>query len=267
MVDLSNVRVAFLQLSDEDEDDTITWGEEAELILRDTSTESIHSVVTSNHTASDKAFPSHISFSGFKFSAIGAGHYSRGTDLLEQSPAWWAELLKKDEKFSLQPYSELAGVLRKSGYPYKADDILYEGRVRERRDACGYEGRDGEPRKARGQRDVTHCGWMLFLETVIGYGIGLYTFSVLWSIALFTGLGSAVFWLALRKRGWAYNWIDHTLASFVILLPLVALNTTHQKMTKRLPRPARVWFQFQAVVGWVLGLLVIAALSGLTRPS
>lgn len=167
--------------------------------------------------------------------------------------------MARHRPFSPQPYEQLAKVLRASGEPDKADDILYAARERQRR---GYRN-DRERRK-----------W-LFMEAqkwTIGYGLGLRYFRVLFWVALFTLLGTEL--LRLFGNQPDHSWLQLFFASFDQLLPAITLDPSHEALfttapTDGSPQPAGliIYFYIHKLFGWLLGIFLLAGLAGLTQRS
>ncbi|MGC2221950.1 MAG: hypothetical protein WA624_06065 [Methylocella sp.] len=137
-----------------------------------------------------------------------------------------------------------------------ANDIRYFGRVRERETETG-------------------LAYILSgaVQYVAGFGIGTYTFRVLYWVIGISVLGA----LYLRTRVKGVRDENHGLvwcfgASLSRLLPVIAIN---KEFTDFFDDPQRNYFTgwqsfiFSAmgIVGWVLGLILLAAVTGLTQSS
>jgi hypothetical protein len=146
-------------------------------------------------------------------------------------------------------------VLAASGRRDQANEIQFAGRERERMEAWGH-GRWGQ------------WLWLTILAKVCGYGIGSYTFRVLWWIGGLWALGTVVLCFvpsAYQKGLW---WC--ALASLDRLLPIVQLNKQFSDFFanahgENLAAWVIVFFAGLGLWGWVLGLFLIAAVSGLTQ--
>jgi hypothetical protein len=132
-----------------------------------------------------------------------------------------------------------------------ANEIRYLGRVRERETESG-------------------LGWVLSgaVQYVAGFGIGTYTFRVLYWVIGISFLGAALLWMtvpAAKQHGpiWCFG------ASLARLLPVIEINKEFSAFFDD-PKRERLtgWqsFIFSAIgiVGFVLGAILIAAVSGLT---
>ena len=149
---------------------------------------------------------------------------------------WFDKLLQ----YSRQPYEQLATVLQTQGDIGSATDVRYSARERERRDATGWV-----------------WLWLTLLDLVVGYGYyPQYTFG--WA-AVFVIIGAVV----LRIFGEGPKNGIGVAYSFDMLLPLVRLREKHY--TIDLAGPARYYFYFHRIMGWVLASFFVAGLSGLTQ--
>jgi hypothetical protein len=106
------------------------------------------------------------------------------------------------------------------------------------------------------------------LRWVFGYGIGPYMFFVLAWIAGSVVMGVLVLREARAARAKGIAWC--TLASLSRLLPVVELNKEfteffNDPLRDRLNNTQVIFFSLYALWGWVLGLVLIAAVSGLTQ--
>jgi hypothetical protein len=197
-----------------------------------------------------------IQLDGFAYGHLGSNAAGAG-DMQHRDACWWRWWLDRNPVFSSQPYVELAAVMSAHGDQDSAARILYYGRVRETEVAW----QNGE-----------YLRWLLLagLDVFAGFGIGTYTFYALaWILAL-TAIGV----LLLRRSP---GGTKHTIwwqigASLTRLLPGVELNKEFSDFfddpgRKRL----RGWHVFVfssfVVIGWVLGLFLVAAMSGLTQHS
>jgi hypothetical protein len=158
-----------------------------------------------------------------------------------------------------------------------ADEVLYDGRERERGDACARWSQPG------------WCVWLSILFAVTGYGLGLYTFRVLeWVIGL-TVLGAVFLGLfspnarreafggkrARRGDGPICGSIWLIGASLQRLLPIpVQLSKEFTNFFDDPPanenwpnlnRFLQLYFAVHAIFGWALGLILLAAMTGLIQ--
>jgi hypothetical protein len=194
---------------------------------------------------------------GFTYGHLGSTSGAEGVDMRGRDVCWWRWWLERDNEFSSQPYVQLASVMTAHGDQDNAAHILYYGRVRETQmawDAGNY------------------FRWMLLalLNILAGYGIGSYTFRVLWWIVGLTAIG-----VVLLKR--SPGAVQKTLlwragASLNRVLPGIEINREFVTFfddpeRQRLRDWQVVLFSAFVVVGWVLGLFLVAAMSGLTQHS
>ena len=115
--------------------------------------------------------------------------------------------------------------------------------------------------------------WLLHtaLCYVAGYGIGLYTFRVVWwVIGLSLVFGALLWWLspAARKEPRARVWC--VAASLSRLLPVIEINKEftdffNDPNRERLKFWPGTLFSALGVLGWFLAAVLIVAVSGLTQ--
>jgi len=226
------------------------WKTNALLILRNASVSAIQDT--------DDAWPDNLELEGFTYQHLG-GLGAEGTaDIQKRKRDWFIRWLERDKTFSPQPYEDLANLLQATGYPSKANAILYASRKRARQEAwVGYR-----------QRENSLLRWigMLLLETIIGYGLGSRYFRVLWWFAAFTLLGFFVLLGSTDKTQWD---IFHMVwASFDQVLPLVKLNPVHEStILGKYGMGIITYFYFHKMIGYVLGGFLAAGLAGLTQRS
>jgi len=207
---------------------------------------------------SPDSWPFAIDLEGFSYGHVGGLGAAGTDDARNRSVADWTAWLKKSSPYGPQPYVQLANVLIAAGRRDHADAIRFAGRERERSEAWR-------------QRRWRQWLWLTVLSSIYCYGIGLYTFRVLWWIAGSVLAGTAVLWIwapIARAKGllWCVG------ASLDRLLPIVQLN---KEFSDFFFDPGRVRldgfvigsFAALGLWGWFLGLLLIGAVSGLTKKS
>lgn len=253
------------------------------LILRNCRCSNLQDCWPTTTSPEEDSWPARIDLEGFTYDQLGGllGSGDGPWNMRDRPAKAYAEWLKRDTPYSPQPYQQLAKVLRQSGEPAKANDILYAARERQK-DTLG----DGTLRGA--------IGWvgMWLLKWTIGYGIGLRYFRVLAPVLALTGLGA----LLLHQFGEQQerDWLRLTFASFDQLLPIVTLDSAHDKLFSNAsvatPRDALShsapgdqfgiekaqaalvqphwligYFYVHKLIGWLLGLFLAAGLAGLTQ--
>ena len=194
---------------------------------------------------------------GFTYGHLGSWAGPEGTDMRERDVCWWRWWLERDREFSSQPYAQLASVMVAHGDQEKAAQILYFGRVRETQMAW---------------EAGNYIRWMLLatLSIVTGYGIGTYTFRVLLWI-----VGLAAIGVVLLKRspgGGRKTLLWRAGASLNRVLPGIEINKEFadffdDPQRQRLKDWQVIIFSAFVVIGWVLGLFLVAAMTGLTQHS
>ncbi len=198
-----------------------------------------------------------IELDGFTYGHLGASAGTEGADMRERAVCWWRWWLERDPDFSSQPYVQLASVMTAHGDQESAAVVLYYGRSRETRMAW---------------ESGHYLRWMLLaaLNVVTGYGIGTYSFRAFWWIISLTVVGAVL--LTLSPGGRQRTWLWRAGASLARVLPGIEINKEFtdffdDPQRKRLTDLQVVIFSAFVVIGWVLGLFVVAALTGLTQHS
>jgi hypothetical protein len=158
-----------------------------------------------------------------------------------------------------------------------ANEIRYRARDHERQQAwvdgkCGTSG-----------MDFGKCGYsfLLFvLNWVAGYGIGLHAFSVLFWVLGLSAAGAAVLWWTVPEAGKKYKdpekGVDRVRgllwcfgASLNRLLPIIELKEFKGFFEDPDKAGLELWqriaFSMLGLAGWILGGVLILAVSGLTQ--
>lgn len=223
--------------------DPVVWsGEQPLLVLRNAKAGALQDLRAS--------WPANLSLDlgGFSYARLGGVSHSLSEDALASRQSdWFVAWLSKDQLYSPQPYEQLASVLQAMGHEAKAKDVLYGGRNRARFAA-------DEPWYTK--------LWQGLMLLLIGFGYRTY-YAVGW-IALFVVLGAAV----VRRTGEGKRaGIRFGLAySLDTLLPIIKLREAHYDIDFAGGwRPARYYFYFHQMMGYVLASFLVAGLSGLTK--
>jgi hypothetical protein len=196
-----------------------------------------------------------LRLAGFTFGHLGG---DRGVEARKQKTGFWDNWLRLDPDYSPTPYTQLAAAFTSSGDRDAAEDIRYLGRERQREAAC----KDG----LRGS-----CVLQTVLGSVAGYGIGSHTFVVVWWVLAFWVAGALLLWFtvpAAKHHGAVWC----CCASLAQLLPVIRIS---KELTDFFDDPGRTrlkgWqvFVFSALglVGFLLGGILLVAVSGLTHSS
>ena len=220
------------------------------------------------------AWPEKLELSGFTYDRF--GELGSDAPIAERDSEWFEKWLARNETYTPEPYHQCAKVLREMGHPEMADDVLYAGRERDRKEAW----RSGRKLRAAG---------LLSLQLLIGYGYGR---RLLWRplrCALFLLLcgallpdavaflapdllGDRVAWCAeVGRTGGGSVCLDQQpfiwrlMFSLDMLLPIVELSHEHTAVQAGLDGIGYAWFVVQRFLGWVIALFVIAGLTGLTK--
>jgi hypothetical protein len=231
------------------------WSAGSGLILRNAKADAIQNLSNS--------WPDKLDLNGFTYRSLGGLNAAEEDPMIHGSPGWFEGWLGKQKPYAAGPYQQLASVLREQGRPDAANDVLFAGRERERGESCVGWSRPGS------------CVWLSVLSSAAGYGIGFYTFRVLnWVIRL-TVLGAFFLWFSPNARRHGPLWIMG--ASLHRLLPIVELSkgftkffenaTTSESWRRNLNPFQEVYFALHALLGWALGLILLAAMGGIIQQS
>jgi uncharacterized protein YjbI with pentapeptide repeats len=234
-----------------------------------------------------------LELQGFTYARLGGFGADTGSEMQSRLIDWYIDWLARDPSYSPQPYVQLASTFRNAGAPEKANQVLYAGRERARREA----------------RSWLQWLWLSTLKWVVGYGIGLRYFYALGWVLLLTAVGTGFVAYGQRQglvtyspsaevrataepRGtaghspeaapqsvpsngmpttiWpakATDWSDRLLAdvfySLDELLPIVTLDPAHDKV--ELGGGIRYYFMLHRLLGFLLGGFLAAGLAGLTQ--
>ena len=178
----------------------------------------------------DEAWPAHLELDGLTYRSVVHS---------ESYTAWLARL----ERFSPQPYDQLASVVHGAGNDDLATTIRYAGRERERHE----------------ERSWIEWGILVALERLIGFGY--YPLRALIWVVVFVALGVVVLRVTGEGRRNGMPWgISY---SFDLLLPIIRLRDSHYEID--LKGPARYYFYVHKIMGYLLASFLIAGVSGLTK--
>jgi hypothetical protein len=218
----------------------------------------LHNTHIGNLMDAEDAWPDrgHLHLDGFSFNHLGGFEGETGPEMRGRGMDWWDNWASLDTKYSPAPYAQLAAALTSAGDRDAANEIRYLGRVRERETEKGWA-----------------FVWSGLLQYVAGFGIGSYTFRVLyWVIGV--SLLSALY-LRTRVKGvcdgghgfvWCFG------ASLDRLLPVIEINKEFADFfddpkRERLTGWQSFVFSVIGIIGFVLGAVLVAAVSGLTQSS
>ena len=216
------------------------WREPGQLNLRNTR--------IGNLMDAEDAWPTegYLNIDGFTFARIRDLPGVRSVD-------WWDGWVRRDPVYSPTPYEQLTAALLAAGDRDAADKARYLARVRQ-----------SETEKNWGRKI-----FIGFVRYVAGFGIGDYAFRVLYWVIGISAFGALFLWMwvpAAYQHGciWCFG------ASLSRLLPVIEIN---KEFTEFFNDPNRTrltgWqsfvFSIIAIAGWVLGAILIVAVSGLTQ--
>lgn len=256
VVDLTGTRIGG-ELRLTHDQGKLTWSPTAHLILRNTRVDAIHDT--------PDAWPEMIELDGFVYNRFGGLDADSNHDIGNRSSPWFVAWLAKDNPHTPHPYRQCAHVLEAMGHPDFADDVLYEGRERERKEM------------RHNHEDLMAIG-LWFLKVTIGYGHGAARyFRTLYWVGGLTALGVAILMLTgdYMMLDGSTNWMEATdrqqfidlllSASYSLnkLLPVIELPAHHIKI--ELNTMSALYFQFHKLMGYVLALFLLAGITGLTK--
>lgn len=163
---------------------------------------------------------------------------------VEWYPYWLS--LAPARPFSPQPYEAVRAYLTASGELDAATAVGIKEKDQLRNQQCA-------------NHKVVDCVLLWMSWATIGYGYRLWL-SVGWTI-FFVIAGAMVF----RKTEAAYqNSMPYGLAySFETFIPFIKLRERHSKIEAS--GKARYYFYIHKLAGWIIGLFLVAAVSGLTK--
>ena len=198
-----------------------------------------------------------LHLNGFTYDHLGGYEGETGAEMCARGMEWWDKnWARLDPSYSPAPYAQLANTLTSIGGRDSANEIRYLGRVRERETQTGWS-----------------YIWSGALQWVAGFGIGTYTFRALYwvlGITLFAALYLRTCVKGVRDARHGLIWCFG--ASLARLLPAIEINEEFTEFfndpkRERLTGPQSFIFSSIGIVGWVLGAVLIAAVSGLTQSS
>jgi hypothetical protein len=213
----------------------LKWRYGTKLVLRNTEVAALQDA--------SGAWPNQLDLNGFTYTHLGGIGAGGINDIAAREVSFFIDWLKKQEKYSPQPYEQLASVLKKEGYKVKAEIILYESRNRERKER------------------LMGLEWLksFFIWVFIGYGYYSILFVAIWTI-IFTVLGVSILNYSgqcqskgIKAFGFFY--------SFHMFLPFINISESYNKID--LDGYALYYFYFHKFVGYILALYLIAGLTGL----
>jgi hypothetical protein len=227
-----------------------TWSPNLMLTLRNTSVGAIQDLPNS--------WPDKLDLNGFTYRYLG-GLSGPDYPMINRTPEWFEDWLRKQASYSPTPYQQLASVLRQQGRPDTADEVLYAGKERERAQSSS----------------LSYIGLTLN-KWFIGYGYHLFR-SVYWVLGL-VALGTLLLWLfgegwriSRHYKGPPWGYEPHGLLgliyglsySFDLLLPIIRLREKHYQID--LKHFVRYYFYFHKIMGYLLASFLIAGIAGLTK--
>jgi hypothetical protein len=189
------------------------------------------------------AWPDNLELDGFTYQQLGALAVDASSDMAARSTAWWVAWLRRQVRFSPQPYEQAAVALRREGHEDTAIGVLYEMKKREMAET----------------RLVTRKVWLMLLHVFIGFGYRIY-YAVWWVLGFIV---TGIIVLNVSGEGRRNKMPYGLIYSIDMLLPFTKLRESNSKI--ELAGAARYYFYFHKIMGFVLSSFLIAGLSGLTK--
>jgi hypothetical protein len=201
----------------------------------------------------EDSWPRKLRLNGFTFSRFG------DEDMVRRSHEWWDNWARTDKDSSAYPYEQLAAAHTAAGNRDAADDFHFYERVR----------------AAEGESTGLLERTLSYVQRWgAGYGIGYYMFR-----ALYWALGLALLG-AMFLRFWANKGVVQLKHGFVWcfgasvnrLLPFITLKKEFSEFfdnreVNGFTHGQDLFFTVFAVLGWVLGAIVLAAMGTFTKGS
>jgi hypothetical protein len=159
-------------------------------------------------------------------------------------PQWL--LMGTTDRFEPEPYQAVVKSLALAGWENAAVAVAYAAKSRETEEACN-------------NYRFGKCLILVASKILIGYGYQLWL-AVVWAGGL-TILGALIF---SKTPEAAENHMPYGVVySFDMLLPIIKLR--ERNFDIHLDSTARYYFYFHRLAGWILGLFLVAGLTGVTK--
>ncbi len=210
------------------------WNTPRKLTLRNVSAGALQDV--------PKSWPEEIDLEGFTYTRLG-GFGTPVAALGDRPTSEFTDLLEKQKAYSPQSYMQLATVFRNSGYPDKADWILFKGKLRE----LG--------------KSIDRPDRFIFLFIYcITTGFGIYPqLAALWVILLVV-IGTFIFGRDKRRELSEASWFDRAIYSLDMLIPVIHLRKSNYEFEPASTR-ARYYLYFHRLAGFLLASVLIASMT------
>jgi hypothetical protein len=230
-------------------------GEELRLDLRDAKAGSFQILAPGPN---GWASPGFVQFDGLTYDRLGGFGVTTEDEMVGRNAKWHGAWLAAEAPYSPQPYEHLAAALRQAGEGERANEILYLGRERVRREA---------------REKGAWLRWfgLSLLKWSIGYGIGNRYFRALVPTVLLTMLGICMLGpgtvgdvsTASREGVQLTTWLEKAVYSFDQLLPIVQLDDNLSKV--RLHGAVEHYYYLHRALGFLLGSFIAAGIAGFTQ--
>jgi hypothetical protein len=200
------------------------------------------------------SWPKHKHLDGLAFAHLGGSEQNSGAYMINRGPKWWDSWAAADDDRSSSLYEQLASIFTGAGDRDAADEIHYDEQVH-----------------AGEQSGLLGFVRSMFMRWGAGYGIGSYMFRAFYWAIVLSLIGALILRLWVKgvaDRNRSFLWCFG--ASVNKLLPGANLNKefadffddpAHNKFTPR----QQFFFVALAALGWVLGLIVLAAFAAITH--
>jgi hypothetical protein len=218
---------------------------------------------------SDALLPPTIDMRGCTYDDLPRSRYAEEPT---QRAAFCEQLVARGP-YDPQPYTQMSRMLRLQGHIAAANEIMFKERRAATRHALlagrhAFSARD----YATSAEHYATWAWLWLLRLTIGFGIGLRYFrAVAWAL-LFVLAGAWVLAGSSEPVGLlpVQTWLWRVGASLDQLLPLVHLSPKYAAFFDERSRDMlnfwqNAYFAMHRLVGWVLGIFIVAGLAGLTQ--
>ena len=193
---------------------------------------------------SENAWPADIDINNFIYSGFSSPLNNSIKTAQDRKINWYIEWLKKNQNFSIQPYSQLSKKLIEQGRANDANKILFISRRIQHSKTS----------------EVLSWLWQSLQLIFIGYGYKIF-YCLYWFLG-FLLIGAFV--LNKSGQGKENNMPFGFSYSFDMLLPFIKLREYHYKNVE-LKGWVKYYFYFHQLMGYILASFLIAGLSGLAK--
>ncbi len=232
------------QTADEKDGSVPIWKEDSQLILRN-----VHAGALQDSEGAWKGLDAgQLDLVGFTYERL-SGLTASEISILSERPLewllqWLAKQKDRDKAFFLQPYMQLAKILRENGQDAKAVEILYMAKDHQRHHAL---------------TPISTKLWLTVNYAVIGYGYKVWL-ALVWLGGLVL-IGALL--LCVTNAGSARGFWRCLFYSVDKAVPIVELSKQHEQLSRELPAGIDHYFQVHQILSFILVSFLAAGLAGL----